>query len=125
MRRKLLTLWLMLALCVLLPINLAADTVRGLASWYGKNHQGKRMANGERFDRHHLTAASRTIPLGRRVRVTYLRTMKQIEVTITDRGPASKKRVLDLSEAAAVALGLKPYGIGKVKIEDIPDRPRL
>jgi rare lipoprotein A len=107
----------MLALVFLLPVRLAARVLTGQASWYGKEHQGKRMVNGKPFDYHAMTAASRTIPLGRRVKVTFLRTMRDIEVTITDRGPFAGHRIMDLSKAAADAIGLTPYGHGEISIE--------
>lgn len=86
----------------------------GMASWYGERHQGRKMANGQKFDRHALTAASWALPLGTKIRVVNLRNSKSVVVTVTDRGPAhSLHRVLDLSEAAAqqldyVAQGLTP-----------------
>ena len=86
----------------------------GMASWYGEQHQGRKMANGQKFDRHALTAASWTLPLGTTIRVVNLRNSKSVVVTVTDRGPAHRlHRVLDLSEAAAqqldyVAQGLTP-----------------
>src|ERR1700686_3697729 len=59
----------------------------GTASWYGKQHQGRKMANGKRFDRNKLTAASWYFPLGTTVRVVNLKNGKSVVVTITDRGP--------------------------------------
>jgi rare lipoprotein A len=90
----------------------------GNASWYGTFHQGRRMANGQRFDRRNLTAASRTLPLGTRVLVSF--NERTIIVTITDRGPYHHPdRIIDLSEAAARWLGLKPYGVGLVTVSPI------
>ena len=86
----------------------------GMASWYGERHQGRKMANGRKFDRRAFTAASWTLPLGTTIRVVNLRNSKSVVVTVTDRGPAHRlHRVLDLSEAAAqqldyVAQGLTP-----------------
>src|ERR1700722_20706690 len=59
----------------------------GTASWYGKKHQGRKMANGKRFDCHQLTAASWYFPLGTPIRVVNLNNGKSVIVTITDRGP--------------------------------------
>lgn len=90
----------------------------GNASWYGKQHQGKRMANGERFDRRKFTAASRFLPLGTRCVVRFPLTGRAVLVVITDRGPyRHPDRIIDLSEAAADVLGLKPCGIGAVELE--------
>jgi rare lipoprotein A len=90
----------------------------GNASWYGIAHQGKRMANGDRFDRRKLTAASRVMPLGTRVLVSF--NGRMIVVTVTDRGPYHHPdRVIDLSEAAAWWIGLRPVGVGKVTVQPI------
>lgn len=86
----------------------------GFATWYGKQHQGKRMANGERFDRRSFTAASRSLSLGTRIRVFNLGNGKFVDATVTDRGPARSDRVLDLSEAAARRLDFIGEGIARV-----------
>jgi rare lipoprotein A len=90
--------------------------VTGIASYCGRTHQGHRMANGRRFDRRKLTGACRRFPLGSVVRVTNLKNHRSVVVEITDRGPYSKHRVIDLSEAAAKSLGLFHRGVGKVRI---------
>jgi rare lipoprotein A len=89
----------------------------GTASWYGPGFHGKKTANGDTFNQHKLTAAHRTLPLGTAVEVTNINNGKSIEVTITDRGPYVKGRVIDLSRAAAIRLGMKEQGLAKVKIE--------
>src|SRR5437879_10248356 len=74
----------------------------GIASWYGQQHQGLKMANGKRFDRRKLTAASWYVPLGTALRVVNLENGRSVTVTVTDRGPNLRlHRILDLSEAAA------------------------
>src|SRR5919106_5348444 len=85
----------------------------GLASWYGKPHQGKKTASGERFSRSQLTAAHRSLPLGTKVQVTNLRTGQDVVVRINDRGPyeGGKRRIIDLSEAAAKRVGVLDRGI--------------
>lgn len=85
---------------------------RGLASWYGGQFHGRRTASGERFDMHALTAAHRTLPFGTVVRVRSLVNGKTVEVRINDRGPFIGRRVIDLSRAAAKALGLLDSGAG-------------
>ena len=100
-------------------VTRTVKTVVGIASYYGHVHQGRRMANGQRFDESKLTAASRTLPLGTRVKVTSLRNQKSVIVTITDRGPAVKTRVIDLSTAAARALGMISSGVNKVRVEPL------
>jgi len=90
----------------------------GLASWYGKHHQGRKTASGERFSRGQLTAAHRSLPMGTKVKVTNLRTRQQVVVKINDRGPygAGKRRIIDLSEAAAKRVGLLEHGTERVEV---------
>ncbi len=89
----------------------------GLASWYGAPYPGRKAADGTVFDPNALTAAHRTLPLGSIVRVTNLTTNESELVRITDRGPFVPGRMLDLSLAAAKAIGVYRMGIAKVKIE--------
>jgi rare lipoprotein A len=95
----------------------------GLASWYGKPHQGKKTASGERFSRSQLTAAHRSLPLGTKVQVTNLRTGQDVVVRINDRGPhaGGKRRIIDLSEAAAKRIGLAPRGVELVQVVVLKD----
>jgi rare lipoprotein A len=87
----------------------------GMASWYGERHQGRKMANGQKFDRRELTAASWTLALGTTIRVVNLRNGKSVVVTVTDRGPARRlHRVLDLSEAAALQLDYLGQGLAPI-----------
>ena len=87
----------------------------GTASWYGEQHQGRKMANGQRFDRHRLTAASWYFPLGTTMRVVNLKNGQSVVVTVTDRGPNLRlNRILDLSEAAAKRLGYIDQGLTSV-----------
>ena len=97
----------------------------GLASWYGRGHQGKRTASGERFDRHALTAAHRTLPLGSCLAVFSPATQKSVTVRVNDRGPAIRGRIIDLSEAAAEAIGLRRQGVGLVLLRPCEDTPIL
>jgi rare lipoprotein A len=89
----------------------------GTASWYGPWHHGRRTANGERFDQNAMTAAHPTLPLGTVVRVTNLQNGRTVKVRINDRGPYVRGRVIDLSRAAAAALGFKEQGLTPVAIE--------
>jgi peptidoglycan lytic transglycosylase len=87
----------------------------GTASWYGEQHQGRKMANGQRFDRRKLTAASWYFPLGTTIRVVNMKNGESVVVTITDRGPNLRlHRILDLSEAAAERLGYVGQGLTPV-----------
>jgi rare lipoprotein A len=85
---------------------------RGLASWYGPRFHGRRTASGERFDMHALTAAHPTLPFGTVVRVEVPQEGRSVDVRINDRGPHIKQRVIDLSRAAARALGMLDPGGG-------------
>jgi len=89
----------------------------GVASWYGKEDQGKRTASGEAFDPHKFTAASRHLPFNTIVRVTNRQNGRSVEVRINDRGPFLKGRVIDVSEAAATRLNMKTSGVAPVEIE--------
>jgi rare lipoprotein A len=91
----------------------------GVASWYGSEEQGKLTADGERFDRHELTAASRHLPFNTVVRVTNEKNGRTVDVRINHRGPFVKGRILDLSEAAADNLDMKKSGTAPVKIEAV------
>lgn len=103
---------------------LAAQTVRrfnqsGLASWYGRQFNGRPTASGERFDMHAMTAAHRSLPLNCYIRVTNQDNGKSVVVKVNDRGPFHGNRILDLSYGAAQQLGIANRGIGNVTIERI------
>jgi Lytic transglycolase len=87
----------------------------GTASYYGKAHQGLRTASGQRFDDRELTAAHHWLPFGTKVRVTLLNTGHSVVVKITDRLYA-KRRIVDLSLAAARALGMVHRGVALVEL---------
>jgi rare lipoprotein A len=88
----------------------------GVASWYGRAWAGRRTASGEIFDMNAMTAAHHWLPFGTRVRVTLKETGEQIVVTITDR-LAAARRVIDLSQGAARALGMLERGVAQVTID--------
>ena len=94
----------------------------GLASWYGARHHGKRTASGEIFDQNKFTAAHRTLPWGSMVKVTNLDNGKSVEVRINDRGPFKKGRIIDISRAAASALGMLKSGVNPVRMELLSPR---
>jgi len=89
----------------------------GWASFYA--YHGGKTASGRAFSPAEFTAAHRTLPFGTRVRVTDIKTNKSVVVVITDRGPASRHRVLDLSLAAARALSIGSRGVIEVRAEVI------
>jgi len=90
---------------------------RGVASWYGREFDGRKTASGERFDMHALTAAHKTLPLPSYCRVTNLRNGRSVIVRVNDRGPFVRNRVIDLSYAAAQELDITREGTGIVDIE--------
>ena len=89
---------------------------RGQASWYGPRFHGRRTASGERYDQHALTAAHKTLPFGTLVRVRSLVTGKEVDVRVTDRGPFVRGRIIDVSRAAAEALGMMGLGVKQVSL---------
>jgi rare lipoprotein A len=88
----------------------------GLASFYG-NESGSQTASGQRFNQNALTCAHRSLPFGTKLRVTH--GDRSVVVTVNDRGPFVRGRVLDLSTAAARAVGLTSEGVGRVTAEVI------
>ena len=98
-------------------VNPSSGTGRsfsGMASFYG-NESGSKTASGQRFNQNALTAAHRSLPFGTKLRVTH--GSRSVVVTINDRGPFIKGRVLDLSTAAAREVGLTSAGVGRVVAE--------
>ena len=92
-------------------------TEAGLASFYGAAQEGNTTASGDRFDQHALTAAHRTLAFGTVVRVTNTDNGRSVKVSVNDRGPHVKDRIIDLSDAAARALGMKKNGVVHVRLE--------
>ena len=86
------------------------------ASWYGAELSGRRTSSGEVFNPNELTAASRSLPIGSRVKVTNVSNGRAVVVRINDRGPFVKGRSIDLSHAAAQRIGLTRKGVGRVQI---------
>jgi len=89
---------------------------RGMASWYGHPHHGRKTANGETFDMHAMTAAHRTLPFGTWLHVENLNNGQSARVRVNDRGPYVGKRILDVSRAAAMALGMLGPGVVPVRL---------
>ena len=98
----------------LLAGEAAREFERGGASWYGPGFHGRRTASGERYDMNAMTAAHRTLPFGTLVRVHSLVNGRDVDVRITDRGPFSRSRVIDVSRAAAEELGMLGLGFKEV-----------
>ena len=94
----------------------AGPVSHGMASWYGSKFDGRRTANGERYDMHQLTAAHPTLPFGTLVQVTNVENGRQVVVRINDRGPFGRRRVIDLSYAAARELRMVGPGTARVEL---------
>lgn len=91
----------------------------GLASYYGSEFHGSATATGHAYDERELTAAHRSLPFGTRVRVTNIESGKSVVVTITDRGPFVRGRIIDVSWKAARELGFLRSGLAKVRVETL------
>lgn len=126
---------LITALCVALLFGCATATLaneqgqppwaaelEGYASWYGGKFQGRMTANGEIFDTNKLTAAHKTLPFNTLVEVTHSGNGRSVVVRINDRGPFIEGRVIDLSRAAADAIGMTGEGIAHVRLEVLSDQ---
>lgn len=111
---------IVIALSLLLT-TVAANAQCGVASWYGgaDGLHGKRTASGEIFNTDEPTAAHRSLPFGTLIKVTGQRTGDSVIVRINDRGPFHDGRIIDLSRAAATAVGIKNAGIGRVCLEKV------
>jgi rare lipoprotein A len=96
------------------PSSGSGRSFSGMASFYG-NESGSRTASGQRFKQNAMTAAHRSLPFGTKLRVTH--GGQSVVVTINDRGPFVRGRVLDLSTGAARAIGLTGAGVGRVVAE--------
>jgi rare lipoprotein A len=98
------------------PPAVGGSTQTGRASWYGQAHHSQMTASGERFDMHALTAAHPTLPFGTRLRVVNLDNDRAVDVRVNDRGPVVPGRILDLSYAAARALGAIGPGLIPIRL---------
>ena len=133
---------LLLLLCMYMltsSLGTAQDTFKGNASYYSDKLHGRRMANGERYNRDSMTCAHLKFPFGTRLKVRNPLNDRSVIVRVTDRGPYSKRFIIDLSRAAARELGIiaagfsmveiTPYHIGEIpyRIEEdsIPEIPEL
>lgn len=102
------------AASALILSSTAAYAQCGGASWYGPGFHGKQAASGQIFNENAMTAAHRSLPFGTKVQVTDQNSGKSVEVVINDRGPFHGKRIIDLSKAAASALGFRNRGVTSV-----------
>ncbi len=98
-----------------LILSSTAPVSASIASWYGGKFHGRLTASGERYNKHAMTAAHKTLRFGSKVRVTNLRNGKSAVVCINDRGPYVRGRSIDLSRAAARKIGM--HGIARIKMK--------
>lgn len=112
--------------------KIATSTINGISYWYGAKFQGRKMANGEKFDMNNPTlVAHRTLKLGTKLKITNTKNDKVIYAVVSDRGPYTYKWItdkngkkvkkylaeIDISYAGAKLLGIDKAGVGSVKIE--------
>lgn len=100
-----------------------ASETEGYASWYGPKFQGRKTASGEIYDQNALTAAHRTAPFGTLFEVTHARSGRTVTVRVNDRGPFVKGRIVDLSYAAAQAIGMVATGTAPVRLRPVGASP--
>lgn len=100
-----------------------SDVPDGLASWYGADFHGRRTASGARYDMNAYTAAHKSLPFGTILRVVNETTGKVVLVEVTDRGPFVRRRVVDLSRAAAQHIGVSvsPVAVDAIRVQEITD----
>lgn len=91
----------------------------GLASWYGRPYHGRRTASGQVYDMYRMTAAHRSLPFGSRIRVTNMRNGRSVVLTVNDRGPFVRRRIVDVSYRAARELGFARRGLARVRVEQV------
>ena len=104
-------------------VNRQPTKERGIASWYGKKFHGQKTSSGEPYDMFAMTAAHPTLPIPSYARVTNLKTGRWVVVRINDRGPFHSDRIIDLSYAAAVRIGIAGPGSGMVEVERVFEPP--
>jgi rare lipoprotein A len=100
-------------------LNKEPTKERGIASWYGKKFHGQKTSSGEIYDMFAMTAAHPTLPIPSYAKVTNLKNGKSVIVRINDRGPFHTDRIIDLSYAAAVRIGIASPGSGLVEVERV------
>ena len=100
-------------------VNKEPTKERGMASWYGRKFHGQKTASGEPYDMFAMTAAHKTLPIPSYARVTNVKNGLSVVVRINDRGPFHANRIIDLSYAAAVRIGIAAMGSGMVTVERV------
>lgn len=114
-------MYFLLLQIVLFPAISFAQSAQGKASFYASRFHGRKMASGEIYHRDSLTCAHRTLPFGTKLRVINLENGKEVVVTVQDRGPHIRGRIIDLSKQAAHEIGMIGDGIVDVQIKPYTD----
>lgn len=91
----------------------------GTASWYGRPYHGRRTASGEIYNMHRFTAAHRSLPFGTRIKVTNIRNGRSVLLTVNDRGPFVRGRIVDVSYRAASELNFARAGLAPVRVQSV------
>lgn len=112
---------ILLILCLHVKGFSQTEVASGSASYYSNQFQGKKTASGEKYDKNKLTAAHRSYAFGTKLKVTNTANGKSVVVTVNDRGPYSKQRIIDLSYAAAKRIDMLKQGVAEVHIEVVSD----
>ena len=97
---------------------------KGTASYYHSKFNGRKTSNGDKFDQTKFTAANNFLPLGTKVKLTNIKKKQSVIVVINDRMHARNKRLIDVSKAAAIALGFVDSGLCQVEMELIPGKTK-
>jgi rare lipoprotein A len=100
-----------------LQVSGQKQPITGYCSFYADKFHGRHCASGDKYDKNALTAAHRSLPFNTILEVTNIRNNKKVLVRVNDRGPATRKRLLDVSKAAAIQLDMVAYGVEKVRIK--------
>ncbi|MEJ2004951.1 MAG: septal ring lytic transglycosylase RlpA family protein [Cyclobacteriaceae bacterium] len=114
-------IFLLVVVAWLFSTPVFAQSARGKASYYADKFEGRPTASGEKYRRNKFTAAHRKLPFGTIIRVTNLENQREVIVTVNDRGPFVKGRIIDLSRAAAESLDFIMQGTADVEVEVISD----
>lgn len=107
-----------------MPIVSYGQTLHGKASYYGGRFHGRKTASGEIFNQHAMTCAHKTLPFGTILEVTNKSNGKKVKVKVTDRGPYSGSRIIDLSYGAAKELNMISSGVANVQADIIEMGPK-
>jgi rare lipoprotein A len=116
---------IILAICIMINSYCIINAQTGMASYYANMLKGRKTYSGEHYDPDKLTCAHRTLPMGTLVKITCLKTKKNVICKVNDRGPHRKKYMIDLSYSAAKELGFIRAGKCEVEIEVVKNEYKI